>query len=87
VEVQIDTGSSELWVNPTCSNAWDPSACALNGFYSPAHSSTKVVTSSSFSINYALGAVSGVYVEDNISMGGKIFSSITECHASTADVF
>jgi hypothetical protein len=72
VEVQIDTGSSELWVNPTCSTTWDPSACALNGFYNSTHSSTKVVTSSTFSIQYGLGAVSGVYVEDNISMGGKI---------------
>lgn len=71
VEVQIDTGSSELWVNPTCSNSWNPSGCILDGLYYPSSSSTKVVSSNTFSITYGIGSASGVYVEDNILMGGK----------------
>ncbi|PMD38664.1 acid protease, partial [Hyaloscypha variabilis F] len=69
VDVQIDTGSSELWVNPTCSNAWNPYGCAENGFYKPASSSTKVLTPDTFSIQYGIGSASGLYVLDNIAMG------------------
>ncbi|PMD56141.1 acid protease, partial [Hyaloscypha bicolor E] len=70
VEVLLDTGSSELWVNPTCSNAWDPSGCNLNGFYNPASSSTSQSLNTAFSIQYGIGSASGVYYTDNIAMGG-----------------
>ncbi|KAE9362827.1 acid protease, partial [Stipitochalara longipes BDJ] len=71
VDVQMDTGSSELWVNPTCSNAWNPSSCIANGFYNPASSSTKRLTSSTFSIQYGIGSASGLCVLDNIAMGSR----------------
>ncbi len=71
MEVQIDTGSSELWANPTCSNSWNPSDCILDGLYYPSSSSTKVVSSNTFSITYGICSASGVYIEGNILMGGK----------------
>jgi hypothetical protein len=69
VEVDIDTGSSELWVNPNCSNAWYPYGCTQNGFYVPTSSSTRQLSSQAFSITYGLGSVSGFYIKDNIAMG------------------
>jgi hypothetical protein len=59
-------------VNPTCSNAFDPSGCNLNGFYNPASSSTSQSLNTAFSIQYGIGSVSGVYCTDNIAMGGRI---------------
>jgi Eukaryotic aspartyl protease len=88
VEVQIDTGSSELWLNPTCTNAWYPYGCTQNGFYVSASSSTKQLSSQTFSITYGLGSVTGLYIEDNIVMGGKLFHPMLDesfadlCHRS-----
>ncbi|KAF8861487.1 acid protease [Acephala macrosclerotiorum] len=68
--VDLDTGSNELWVNPLCSTSYYPAGCAANGAYTPGTSSTGHNLGTSFSINYGIGSVSGIYYTDNMTMGG-----------------
>ncbi|OJJ43615.1 hypothetical protein ASPZODRAFT_136067 [Penicilliopsis zonata CBS 506.65] len=73
VEVVLDTGSSDLWVNtPTsdlCSESTDE--CAY-GTYDPDDSSTYSYVSSDFDITYGDGSsASGDYANDTVRIGGK----------------
>jgi hypothetical protein len=70
VEVQIDTGSSELWVDPDCAVAFDPTGCVANGVYTPSNSITSQNLNSNFSITYGIGSASGTYFTDNVGVGG-----------------
>jgi hypothetical protein len=67
----MDTGSSELWVDPVCAKSWSPSLCNSIGRYLPSLSSTDVDLNMTFSILYGSGDVSGEYLTDNITMGGE----------------
>ncbi len=74
VVVQLDTGSSDLWVNPNCSNnngADQISYC--NGFprFDSAQSSTLVNSGSSFNLAYGLGTATVQYVQDTVQAGSK----------------
>jgi hypothetical protein len=69
VEVQFDTGSSELWVNPSCAAAYYPPGCMANGNYTPSVSATSVNLGTSFSIAYGIGSVSGQYYKDTVRIG------------------
>lgn len=69
VEVDFDTGSSELWVNPTCANTFYPAGCTTNGLYNSALSSTSVNLGTPFSISYGIGSVAGTYVIDIVRAG------------------
>ncbi|KAL7619897.1 hypothetical protein AAE478_010444 [Parahypoxylon ruwenzoriense] len=74
VQVVVDTGSYELWVNPDCSEAtakWRD-FCDELGHYDPALSPTarRVKDPESFFIDYALGNVSAVYYTDDVYISG-----------------
>ncbi|GAW27089.1 putative secreted aspartic proteinase [Rosellinia necatrix] len=72
VDVLIDTGSFELWVNPLCSKANVPQYCETFGRYDPALSSTaqKMNGNDAFSIKYGSGEVAGHYYKDDIYISG-----------------
>ncbi|OLN86099.1 Candidapepsin-8 [Colletotrichum chlorophyti] len=72
--VAIDTGSSELWVNPNCANAGPDSqvqSCNANGHYDPRDSSTSSITRNTSNIRYGKGEVQLQYVADNITLPGS----------------
>ncbi|TDZ31591.1 Candidapepsin-8 [Colletotrichum spinosum] len=70
-KVALDTGSSELWVNPNCANAGSQSqaaSCRANGAYDPSNSRTAYDLQQSSSITYGKGKVNIAYVYDNLTL-------------------
>ncbi|PSR76472.1 aspartic peptidase domain-containing protein [Coniella lustricola] len=72
VYVQLDTGSFELWVNPTCStlSASDKAFCDATGSYNKSLSSTATSLKSGKKLAYGLGETNITYVEDSIALPG-----------------
>ncbi|RYP69879.1 hypothetical protein DL771_005822 [Monosporascus sp. 5C6A] len=66
VNVLLDTGSFELWVNPDCGQAAEPRLCEEFGRYEPALSTTRENLGQPFEIQYGSGATSGTYYRDDI---------------------
>ncbi|RYP48270.1 hypothetical protein DL768_005823 [Monosporascus sp. mg162] len=66
VNVLLDTGSFELWVNPDCGRAAEPGFCEEFGRYDPALSTTREDLGQPFEIQYGSGATSGTYYRDDI---------------------
>lgn len=71
IDVVLDTGSSELWVDPTCANSYNPARCDTLPRYDPNNSSTAVDEGQPFSIQYGTGATSGEYLLDTVNIAGK----------------
>lgn len=71
VQVQIDTGSYELWVNPECANSASPSYCAQFNVYDPDKSSTASDVGYGFDLVYGTGEASGEYLIDDIVIGSS----------------
>ena len=72
VYVQLDTGSFELWVNPTCSSldAADEKFCDAVGSYNTSLSSTAVDMDSTKTLSYGIGSADITYFTDNIALPG-----------------
>jgi hypothetical protein len=73
LKVVLDTGSFELWVDPTCSAAStsDQAAdCNAAGLYDPSSSSTAVNMEATNQLPYGKGVVDIAYVADNIQLPG-----------------
>lgn len=72
VYVQLDTGSFELWVNPTCStlDASDQQFCNAVGFYDATKSSTAVNLQTTKTLNYGIGSANITYFKDSIALPG-----------------
>jgi Eukaryotic aspartyl protease len=72
--VAIDTGSSDTWVNPTCSTSDTPAQIALcNSLprFVPGSSSTLKDTGLPMNLAYGRGAAQGEYFKDTLVLGGK----------------
>jgi len=67
VAIQFDTGSSELWVNPTCSQSTDPAFCAAQPRFT--YSTSLVDYGVQGSITYNPGYANFEYVGDVIRIG------------------
>jgi hypothetical protein len=82
VDVVLDTGSFELWVDPTCSTASDSTQqaeCNKAGQYDPNSSSTLVDQKATNELPYGKGVVDVAYVSDNINVpgtGSKTLSNV-----------
>ncbi|KAJ3564483.1 hypothetical protein NPX13_g7825 [Xylaria arbuscula] len=70
VDLLIDTGSFEMWVNPTCSKSNVPEFCEAFGHYDPKLSSTSQRLNGQFTIKYGSGSVAGDYYKDDIYISG-----------------
>ncbi|KAF9871867.1 eukaryotic aspartyl protease [Colletotrichum karsti] len=73
-KVALDTGSSELWVNPNCQKAGSTQqtqSCRANGQYDPDNSRTAQIFSATGRIKYGKGEVALQYVADNITLPGS----------------
>lgn len=71
VKVVIDTGSSELWVNPDCSNAASlpqQMECVDNGDYHVSASDSVEVSKVEAELRYGLGDAIIRYVRDDIAL-------------------
>lgn len=71
VKVVLDTGSSELWVNPDCSNAASypqQMECLENGEYSISDSDSVEVSRLQAELRYGLGDAIIRYVRDDITL-------------------
>ena len=74
VKVVLDTGSFELWVDPTCSTAStsdQAASCRAAGLYDPSSSSTVVDMEAVNQLPYGKGVVNIAYVADNIQLPGS----------------
>lgn len=70
VDVLLDTGSFELWVNPDCAKSNVPDFCKGFGQYDPNKSSTSKSLGQGFTIQYGSGSSSGIYYTDDIFISG-----------------
>ncbi|KAK7735328.1 hypothetical protein SLS53_007559 [Cytospora paraplurivora] len=72
VYVQLDTGSFELWVNPTCSNldTADRKFCDTIGFYNTSQSSTALDLDQAKTLYYGIGSANISYFTDDIALPG-----------------
>jgi len=72
VVVDLDTGSSELWVNPDCATANTPNEqayCNSLPKYNPGTSTTSKNLGIQFNLQYGKGSASGTYYTDDITCG------------------
>lgn len=72
IDVSLDTGSSELWVNPNCAGSYNPNVCNKLPRYDPTKSSTAVDQDGTFDISYGTGDVEGEYWKDTVNIAGKL---------------
>ncbi|KAI0487052.1 aspartic peptidase domain-containing protein [Xylaria cf. heliscus] len=87
IDVLIDTGSFELWVNPNCSASNVPDFCKAFGHYDPTLSLTsQKINSSGFSIKYGSGQVQGPYYKDDIYISGAKVQSQQFGVANSSDL-
>ncbi|XP_078514910.1 pepsin A-like [Lissotriton helveticus] len=70
--VIFDSGSSNLWVPSVYCTS---SACSNHNRFSPSSSSTFQSTSTSLSIGYGTGSMTGVLGYDNVEVGGLTITS------------
>lgn len=71
VTLIIDTGSTELWVNPTCETSGQPDYCESFSQFDYTASSTINDTGYSNMLAYGKGNVTIEYVTDVVSIGCK----------------
>ncbi|WEW61899.1 hypothetical protein PRK78_007397 [Emydomyces testavorans] len=79
LQMHIDTGSSDLWVNTPSSKLCSDSRnlCAIGGTYDPKKSSTYKLITSDFNITYADGSGAvGDYVSDTMSIAGATLKEL-----------
>ncbi|KAE9366455.1 acid protease [Stipitochalara longipes BDJ] len=72
VKVGIDTGSSDTWVNPTCSRAdtaADITLCNTLPVFQPKLSSTSKDTGGTFDLDYGIGSAQGEFFNDTWTLG------------------
>ncbi|KAK4456984.1 aspartic peptidase domain-containing protein [Cladorrhinum samala] len=79
VDVVLDTGSFELWVDPICSTAAteeQAEQCNLAGMYYPGLSSSYIDRNSTSKLAYGKGAVEFSYAADRILIPGSNLQSL-----------
>ncbi|KAK7911307.1 eukaryotic aspartyl protease, partial [Apiospora marii] len=86
VDVLLDTGSFELWVNPDCAKSNVPEFCKGFGQYDPSKSSTSKNLEQGFSIQYGSGSTSGIYYTDDVFISGAKITGQQFGVANTSDL-
>lgn len=89
VEVQFDTGSSELWVNPVCSRADQPATCQALGRLE--NSSSIKDLHQSLRLNYGRGYADIEYYSDFVQVGSaklanQIFGAASDSQYVSAGI-
>ncbi|KAI1346633.1 aspartic peptidase domain-containing protein [Xylaria sp. FL0043] len=69
VEVLLGTSYNDFWVNPNCSDSWEPIECETRGFYDPTLSSTSEDTGVNGYVGYDDGSWANFsYYTDQVSL-------------------
>ena len=74
VEVQLDTGSTDLWVNPNCANAGSQRSidfCNSLPRFDTTKSTSYVDLGSSYTVVYGGGSATIEWVTDDVTVGGS----------------
>lgn len=77
LQVALDTGSSETWVNPNCAKSGGQTSINLcNSFarYNPAASSTDVDLGQAGVLAYGKGSAHIEYYKESMGIGGMLYS-------------
>ncbi|KAK8133410.1 acid protease [Apiospora sp. TS-2023a] len=69
MEVVVDTASFELYVNPDCARAANPSFCSSAGHYEAMDSNTSENMTTRFGVSFGTGGYAGTYFCDTLSLG------------------
>ncbi|KAK7947737.1 aspartic peptidase domain-containing protein [Apiospora aurea] len=69
IEVVVDTASYELYVNPDCARAANPTFCASAGRYDAADSGSSQNLTTRFGVSFGTGGYSGTYFSDVLTLG------------------
>ncbi|KAK8095048.1 acid protease [Apiospora hydei] len=69
IEVVIDTASYELYVNPDCARAANPTFCASAGRYDALESGTSANLTTRFGVSFGTGGYAGTYFSDVLTLG------------------
>ncbi|KAK6845727.1 Candidapepsin-1 [Apiospora arundinis] len=69
MEVVVDTASYELYVNPDCARAANPTFCASAGRYDATGSSTSENLTTRFGVSFGSGGYAGTYFCDTLTLG------------------
>ncbi|KAK9446944.1 aspartic peptidase domain-containing protein [Limtongia smithiae] len=79
VELQVDTGSADLWVESSSNSDCSDNACSTTGSFNSSASSTYSDSSTAdFSITYADGSTaSGAYVQDTLKISNVTITDFT----------
>ncbi|KAI6374048.1 hypothetical protein MCOR25_003281 [Pyricularia grisea] len=75
--VHLDTGSFELWIDPTCNNldgASEQEFCRAGGTYDPAQSTTVQKLGTTNTLRYGIGSANISYVKDTVGIPGTNMS-------------
>ncbi|KAJ7583520.1 aspartic peptidase domain-containing protein [Mycena floridula] len=84
LSLQVDTGSSDLWIASTSCSSDVCSYPGKGGLYDPTSSTDAINTGVDFTINYLAGKVEGDIYWDRVEAGGYVISN--QALAAAADV-
>lgn len=76
VTVLVDTGSANLWVNPTCETSGQQKYCESFPQFNVDESSSIADTSFGQLLSYGKGNASVEYITDNIGIGCEFWSNV-----------
>lgn len=73
IKLHLDTGSSEMWVNPDCKTAGESESALCNSFarFLPDKSDTFTNLKTPGEIQYGSGGVKFIYGKDTVAIGGE----------------
>lgn len=85
VSLQLDTGSSETWVNPICSKSYNPQLCLEAGKVTASSSLTDLYTDGA--VQYGNGYVNFRYYYDDMTIAGRenVLIVVNLCNCETVD--
>ncbi|KAI1858045.1 uncharacterized protein JN550_012938 [Neoarthrinium moseri] len=73
ITVIVDTGSWELYLNPNCTRAADPTFCVESGHYRPTSSSTSKNLTTRYYVSFGTGGYVGGYFSDTLWFGNDFW--------------
>lgn len=77
VTIHLDTGSYEMWINPTCETSGNLALCEELPWFNETESSTFKSLGTNETIRYGKGNVTFDYAADDVAIGRKFYQFAT----------